>query len=185
MPGVGAAEVLVVRLIMFQEVKHSDELRRILALPRRSLDDPQWVDLAEEMTEILRTPNGTMRLRPIQAMALHDIGVVGGLFAPIGVGEGKTLITLLAPFVLGAERPLLLLPASLIRKTERERRELAKHWLVSDVQMVSYEMLGRVQAASLLDRIKPDLIIADEVHKLKNRKAAVTRRVARYMRDSD
>lgn len=39
---------------------------------------------------MLKTPRGTMRLRPIQAIALAEIGMYGGLFGPIPVGEGKT-----------------------------------------------------------------------------------------------
>jgi hypothetical protein len=42
-------------------------------------------------------------------------------------------------------------------------------------------MLGLVQYEAELEVYAPDLIIADEVHKLKNRRSAVTRRVGRYM----
>src|SRR5262245_65169047 len=99
-------------------VRATAEVARILALPRR---DPSASEVTDELTGLLRTSRGTMRLRPVQALALHDLGVYGGAFCPIGVGEGKTLITLLAPYVLEAQRPLLLLPAALIEKTERER----------------------------------------------------------------
>lgn len=125
-----------------------------------------------------------MSLRPVQALALHDAGVFGGLFGPIGVGEGKTLITMLLAVVLEARRPLLLLPAGLIEKTQRERLELSKHWRIPNtLRVFSYDMLGRVQAEHELTNYQPDAIICDEVHRLKNRRAAVTRRVARYMVD--
>jgi hypothetical protein len=123
-----------------------------------------------------------MALRPVQALALHDAGVYGGLFAPIGVGEGKTLISLLLPVVFEARRPLLLLPAGLIEKTRREQARLAQQWRIPNrLRIFSYDLLGRVQSADELDNYEPDLIIADEAHRLKNRRAAVTRRVARYM----
>lgn len=155
-------------------------MRRILALPRREPIAP--AGLAHVLTEFLKTPTGTMSLFPLQALALHDIGICGGAFLPLDVGEGKTLISLLAPSILNAERPLLLLKAHLITKTSRERAELAKHWRIpNNIRMMSYQMLGLVQSATELDLYKPDLIICDEVQSLKNRKAAVTRRVARYM----
>lgn len=136
------------------------------------------------MTALLRTPQGQMRLRQTQALALYEAGTEGGLFGPIGVGEGKTLITLLVAWVLAAKRPVLVLPASLIKKTEREQKELAKHWLIPNhIRIVSYEALGRVQMASFLAEYKPDLLIFDECHKLKNKRAAVTRRIARHMQE--
>ncbi len=140
--------------------------------------------LALELTWLLRTNTGRQSLRPVQALALHDIGIAGGGFLPVGVGEGKTLISLLAAYVLNAERPLLLLPASLIEKTKRERKAAAEQWLVPNhIRLFSYDMLGRTQSASELEDYRPDLIICDEVHRLKNRRAACTRRVSRWMHD--
>jgi len=141
--------------------------------------------LAEEMTELLKTPEGTMKLRPLQALALLEIGVCGGGYLPLSVGSGKTIISLLAAYVLDAKRPLLLLPANLIQKTARESREIARHFVVpKNVRLMSYNMLGLKQSARDLEIYRPDVIIADEVQKLRNRDAAVTRRVERYMEDN-
>jgi hypothetical protein len=93
-------------------------------------------------------------------------------------------LTLLAPYVLDAKRPVLLLPAHLIEKTKIEMRELEKHWILPrNLRMISYQMLGREGHARLLETYNPDLIVADEVQSTKNRKAAVTRRVSRYMQE--
>lgn len=155
---------------------------RIANLPRRD-----WTEKAElirdDMTSALRTPYGTMRLRPVQAAALYEAFETGGLFANIRVGGGKTIITALLPQIMGAERPLLLVPASLIRKTRDEFRELRKHWqIINTLRVESYTKLGVTRHAELLWDYRPDLIIADEAHKLKHvRKSACARRVARYI----
>jgi hypothetical protein len=163
------------------EVQRTSEFKRILALPRRSSTD-DYSELARELTELLKTPGGTMTLRPVQALALHDIGTYGGGLLPVGVGEGKTLIFALAAYLLGAQKPIGLRPAGLLEKPERELRELAKHWLVpTNLRLFSYECLGRQQYADELEGYEPDAFICDEVHRLKNLSAACTRRVARYM----
>ncbi len=152
-----------------QIVRHTSELDRILALPRRRAEDMP-VDLAATLTRLLKTPEGTQALRSTQALALHDIGTEGGLLGPIGVGEGKSLITLLAPYILDAKRPLLVLPAGLIRKTNddwygtpRKPGGYAKNWRIpTNIRLHSYEMLGRVQAAEFLETYKPDLLVFDE-----------------------
>ena len=165
-------------------VCHTSEFHRIFSLPRRVWQTADLEALARELTSILKQPAGSMLLRTVQALALHDAGIVDGLFGAIGVGEGKTLITLLLPLVLGASKPMLLLPASLIEKTKREQLELSRHWKIPNtIRTFSYEMLGLVQSEEELETYAPDAIICDEVHKLKNRRAARTRRVARYMHD--
>ncbi len=164
-----------------REVQATADFRRILALPTRA-PTPTDAELVRELTDILRQRDGQMSLRPVQARGLYELMAHGGLFGPMGVGTGKTLVTLLAAIVAAAERPLLLLPASLIEKTKRERAQLMNDWRVSTgTQIMSYQFLGREEQAQELDRKRPDLIIADECHFLKNKRAAVTRRVARYM----
>ncbi len=142
--------------------------------------------IADRLTNLLKTPNGKQKLRPVQAAALYELGTHGGLFGPIPVGHGKTLISLLAAYVLGAERPLLVLPAALIKRTNKkggEKERYAKHWRIpTNIQFISYEMLGRVQAATFLEELNPDFLIFDEVHRLKNKHAAVTRRLLRFMK---
>ena len=169
--------------IALQPVPRSGELRRIAALPRRTRPPAG----AELLSRALRRPGSSAELRPVQAQALAEIYEQRGLLAPIRVGAGKTLITYLAPKMCGAERPVLLVPAKLREKTWRDFAELAEHWdpglwtWQSGTQVMSYEKLGRAQHSGALDRYAPDLIIADECHRLKNLKVAVTKRVGRYM----
>lgn len=163
-------------------VAKSADFVRIKGLPVRT-DDSYPPGLEATMTNLLKTPGGTQRLRDVQARALYDLGESGKGFFPIRVGGGKTLISFLAARVVGAKRPLLVLPASLLQKTEREWKKVAEHWRVSkQMRFMSYEKLGRVSGANELeDVLKPDTIIADECHRLKNLRAAVTRRFHRYM----
>lgn len=160
----------------------SPELTRILNLPRRDWRD-HGVESARLLTEVLKTPQGTQALRPIQGATLREILEVQGAFAPIRVGGGKTLISLLAFVMLDAQRPLLLLPAALVKKTEREQEELRKHWQIpAFVRIVSYELLSRKDGQYILENYRPDAIVADEGHKLRNGSAAVTKKVKRYIR---
>lgn len=135
---------------------------------------------------------GDLRWEPVASLSpgaatkepVYDLSVPGyGCFVGSGIVVHNTLVSVLASYVLDAQRPVLLLKASLIGKTRMEMSELARHWLVpKNIYLMSYQMLGLVQSADWLERVrKPDLIIADESQALKNPNAAVTRRIARYM----
>jgi hypothetical protein len=100
------------------------------------------------------------------------------------IGNGamlhNTLITALAPTLVGAERPVLLAPGSLRTKTKRDFDRYREDWLIHPrIEFVSYEQLSR--NPQLLVEINPDVLMADEVHCLKNLKAGCTKRVKRYM----
>jgi hypothetical protein len=172
-------------LLYNRTVRHTDDLDRILALPRRNQTALEFGEsIKDRLTALLKTPHGTQSLRAVQAAALYEIGTHGGLFGPIPVGHGKTLISLMAPYVLDAVKPLLVLPAALLKKTRNEMAKYAEHWKVPTIQMISYELLGRVNYSTFLAEQNPDLIIFDEVHRAKNKKAAVTRRLIRYLRSA-
>jgi hypothetical protein len=175
-------------------VRQTPDLDRVMKLPRRKWEDSRQIHA--ELTEWLKKPRGTMELRPIQAASLADLHDYGGLLCPINVGGGKTLVSLLASEVLEASRPLLLIPAKLKRKTLVEIEKYREYWRFSPPHIVTYEWLGRVQADDVRDEnqkviapgflrtYSPDLIIADECHKLRNKNAAVVRRVARYLKEN-
>lgn len=166
-----------------QSVPLSAELSRVSKIPRRAWAPERVEEIARELTRLLRTPGGTMTLRPIQAVALYEIAELGGLFGIMSCGAGKTLVSLLAAAVCDAERPLLLVPANLVGKTFRNLRELEKHWRIPEPKIRTYELLGRLQAAELLEAEDPDLVVCDEGHKLKHvADAAVAKRVRRWAR---
>lgn len=182
------AELLETAERRYKEVPRSAEFLRIAALPRRELTS--GADLVDRMTSAFSQPWGTMRLRPIQALALAEIFTRGGLFGPIRVGAGKTLIAYLAPTIGRSRNPLFVVPATNKTETKAAFIELHTHWqgLHPDAcRMISYELLGRPQSGSvdnsgtMLDKLLPDMIIFDEAHKIKNHTAAVTKRVRRYL----
>jgi hypothetical protein len=130
-------------------VADSWDLARVAALPRR----PVAAD--DELVALLSNHFGGS-LRPAQARALSELHDFGGLLAPMKVGSGKTLVTLLAPTLLGAVRPLLIVPAKLRDKTTAEAKAYRKRgWRIGVMPVVeSYERLGR-ERRGLPETYKP------------------------------
>jgi hypothetical protein len=165
-----------------------------LAIPRREWSEGA-PELAKELTSLLKRPCGSMSLFPIQAAGLKEAWENQGFFGPIGVGRGKTLLSLLLALVLESRRPLLVLPAKLVEKTKREQRELSRHWRIPNwIRIESYEHFSQVRYKrrydpntnrviqwGTLDRYAPDLVVFDEVHKLKDKKASRTKEFSRYI----
>jgi hypothetical protein len=144
-----------------------------------------------------------MNLRFIQAWALYEIGLKRGLLGAVGVGHGKTLMDLLAPLALpGCQRAVLLVPPGLVGQLIAEYELLRQHWKVPSLishakqkynarvagapalHIFPYSLLSRHEASGWLTDVKPDLIIADEVHKLRSPDTATTARVLRYFSEN-
>lgn len=164
-------------------VRHTEGLERVRCLPRRDWREYPIPEVVQFMTSALakRGAGCAMPLRPIQAVALAELHDFGGGFWPVQVGGGKTLISLLAPRVVDAKRPVLLVPASLRAKTIREAKTVyAQHYSLPTLSIQSYQTLSR-DYDGWLEAKKPDLIVADECHFLKNTRAAVTKKLSRYL----
>jgi hypothetical protein len=163
----------------------SGEFKRISALPRRQWrKKPKLIHIINATTQMLKTKNGTMSLWPIQAQALYEISKYQGGFLPIGVGQGKSLISLLASVVLGAKKPILFVPAALRDQTLKYViPEMSEHWqLPKNLKVIGYSELSLAKNATILEDIQPDLIVIDECHHCKNQKTGRTRRLVRYFR---
>lgn len=154
--------------------KVPDDIERIVNLTRRKGEAPDF-------TPYLKTPHGSMTLRPIQNEMLWQASVAKGLLGLVGVGEGKTLTSFLLPRVLKSERPLLLIPASMRAQAQADWGNYAEHFnLPQHMEMRSYEEIST--RPGLLKSLDPDLIICDEVHKLKNPSSTRTRRLSKYFK---
>lgn len=205
-------------------VGNSDDLQRILALPRREQEldgTPRAEAIIDRITaryakntkscsckQIDPDRECLTRLRLVQAMALREIAICGGLFGPIGVGHGKTLIDLLAPLALAEynkeiKTTVLLVPASLVTQLIGDYEFVGQHFhmpsivfhgnpysaVVSGapvVHVVPYSRLCRPEATAWLEgHLKPQAIVADECHKLRNIKTATGHRVSDWMENHE
>ncbi|MHA1574435.1 MAG: hypothetical protein ACTSX8_10625 [Alphaproteobacteria bacterium] len=178
------AQSKIGRLLRESGPSKSGEFRRVHNLPRRRWEEaPDLEDLVKLLSDHLSTPAGKMKLWPVQAAALREAHDVGGLFGPIAVGKGKALISLLAAVVMQAKRPLLIVPAALREQTNLSvLPEMAEHWqLHPALKIVGYTEISLAKNSNMLEEYGPDLIVADEVHRLKNKRAGRTKRISRYM----
>jgi len=182
--------------------KAPTEMDRVLGLPLVA-------DRGEDERAAVREafPGKTINLRDVQCDAILSLLEVGTLFGPIGVGHGKTLITLLAGKVLGSERNMILVPpevanqlvkrdipmamrefqlemnyCSLYRMSKQERSNV--DFSNYDCIIFPYSLLSVVDTYDLLERICPDLVCADECHMLRNSDSARTKRLMSYLAKS-
>lgn len=169
-------------------VPKSSELRRIEQLPRRVWGDDEVEEAVEVLTETLRTPRGTMRLWPLQAQSIAEIVDNRGALLPVPAGDGKALISLLAPSLMPeCARPVLFVPAHLREQTRRVViPSMRKHWRIrDDIRVIGYSELSLAKNAEMLDEINPEFIAADECHYLKHLKSGRTKRMRRFMRANE
>lgn len=161
-------------------VRWCPELARVLALP---VKPPATVDLTPEF----RRPGSTQALRSIQSEILGALRARNGVLAAVGVGWGKTLAGLLAGKARpGTRRTVYLMPAAVRGQAGRDYAYWNEHFylpvLDRELFLVSYEELSSADDADILERLQPDLIVADEAHCLRHASAARTKRFLRYCR---
>lgn len=195
------------------------ELERVLALPRRKplvqardetrVVDPSVTAYAQTLIQRFRKTTSACQcgarfnracvLEPnaIQAWALKEIEENAGLLGPIGVGDGKTLLDLLAPLVVpGCKTAVLLVQPNLRHQlTEVDWEFYGQHWNLPNLALkgprwglpgrpwlhvVAFTELSSAKSTNLLEQIKPDTIIIDEAHNLAS-DSSRTKRFARYL----
>lgn len=200
-------------MMRLSPVEHSADLDRIAALPRRApteLNSTRAAALVELMqTRLAKQPrrehicdrNCIKTLKPIQALALFEARLAGGVLGLIGVGSGKTLLNLLVAMVFDDVRTVaLLVPPGLVAQLFRDYNNAREHFKCPSlvmgndprgvivvgapiVHIVPYSRLSRHNFTAQLEALAPDLIIADEGHNLRHKDTAKTSRVLRYLGD--
>jgi hypothetical protein len=176
----------------------SSELERILSLPRRpaySYPDENYIT---SLSNQLRRPGGSRNLRPIQAWCLKEIKEAAGLVGAIPVGEGKTDICALAGMMLDGDRIAYMVPAALKKKySEIEYPYLSTQYKIPNLHnhsiqytdtkkvmhLISYHQLSRPESKDILWQVKPQIVICDEAHSLKDPSSTRTKRFMRYFEE--
>ena len=129
-------------------------------------------------------------LKQTQLYGLSAIGAGQGAVLSIGVGGGKTLISLLAHHEMPqTKRRVLLVPPALRVKTGNDYAQWNVYFhLDPNIDVIGYSDLSKMDGTNLLERLTIDqgykeeeiLIIADEAHELANFSAARTKRFVRF-----
>lgn len=207
-PAPGAGMDWIVQRKLHANPKQESDIQRICNLPIASPLTDEEIDAVNEMHVKPSALEAGFRLERVQAEAIQAFVEEGSVFAPVEVGGGKTLISLRCTgiaFEEGLHRVVLFVPsqvyAQLVNhdiawcrrrvplgcsfhllggKRPSKRRAMAGGrrgcWVMP------YSLLSVQDSYDLLEAIRPDLLIFDEAHALKNRGSARTQRVMTYWR---
>lgn len=193
-----------------QAVGDSEDLRRIVNLPRRPVPSAEEIQVWQTYFKAKLGKNAPkcecesrfhypccQDLLPTQAWALKEAHECGGLLGPIGVGHGKTLLDLLSPMVVkDCKSAVLLLPPNLkTQLLEKDIHYYGQHWNLPNIagqrwvtpgrptmHVMAFSELSSAKNTAKLEALRPDTIIVDEAHNLRNFTAARTERFLRYFK---
>lgn len=189
----------------------SRDLQRVLELPRRPRpSDEELARLSQKWSERLGKKRTSpcrcaeykrlcpFPLLPVQAWAIEEMSLYGGAMNPIGVGDGKTLLDLLAPMVVPNTKVAVLFVLANLRSQliETDWDFYEQHWTLPNragarwlqpgvpvTHVVAYSELSSASNTNRLNEINPDLVIGDEIQALRNSDSARGKRFNRFMRE--
>lgn len=176
----------------------SSETKRIIALPIRD-----YLSMPDLTSELLRPgldlsrcgPDDITQLKPLQSAALHAIREMNGGWLPLGVGEGKTHIGILAGTVMPNVKWVFYMGpsgggalVSQIRSRVFKARRLWRVMPSGALKVHTYSELSSAKGTDALMRWirgkdpKTILFVWDEAHRLKDPNASRTKRVKRLFK---
>lgn len=123
-------------------------------------------------------------LRLEQLRALHAIESCGGAVLPMGVGHGKTIVSLLAGAVLGVDLAIVLVSPATMAQTEAELERLSRYFKLPKTMLVSWGALSQTSFAGLPTSPGKTVLVADEAHNARYATSARTKRLHRYLTDN-
>lgn len=171
------------------------EIERIVGLPLIHSLTPEETEEFCRANQLVSSYNSGWRLFQQQAGAVLSYDLYEGGFFPVGVGAGKTLISLMIAeraYQNGIERSLLLVPPQVylqlvnrglpharrhvplsvpfmeLGNTSRKKRLGYARSGRPGCYILPYSCLSTTDSSELLELMEPGLIIADEAHNLKN-----------------
>jgi len=183
----------------YDAVQFTEDLARIEALPRRApepvaFDAHRLKRMNERCACAAMGRKCITELLPIQAWALNEGSVGQGVLGPIGVGHGKELLGLLMPMVVPNCKVAVLFikPSGRKQLLEQDIPLYGQHWNLPNLaggryftggrpvlHVMAYSELSHAKSTAALERIRPDLIIANECQEIA-RDSVRTGRVRRY-----
>lgn len=185
------------------------EIHRITSLATERQLTPEEVEAVSRMEVLAEAFDKGWRLTEPQARAILWYDRLGGAFCPVGVGKGKTLITIMVAeraFRAGKKKIALVMPPGaclqfavrglpyarkhvpvsvpfhmLGGKTAQNRRTLARSGKLG-CYVISSSLFSTKDTVDLLAAIEPELFVIDEAHEFKQIKnTARTRRLLDYI----
>lgn len=195
------------------KITEAAEVRRVMELPIvRPMTEAEVLEFSKMMILADAFRDG-FRLWGTQANSIYATMLYGGILGPIGVGWGKTLISLMAAGVFYTQyekqKILLLIPPEvasqlvdndiafarrrvqipypihvLCGRHPSQRISIAKSNRPG-LYIMAYSQLSTKDTDEVLGLINPDVVIGDEAHRISKPRAARTQRVSRFLRERE
>jgi hypothetical protein len=188
----------------------SDEVNRILSMPVCHPLTDEEADAYSQMNILADAYADGFRLMPKQAEAVLSYEQYSGPFLPIGVGGGKTGVSLMIPekaYCKGLRKMMLIIPSAMVAqlwqndvpfwrkrtpisypmhllagRTKKERMAIAKRGRPG-LYILSDSYLSTTDAVDLLEQIRPEIIVVDEAHVIAGRDSARAKRLQGYIEE--
>jgi len=185
------------------------EVTRILSMPIREDMTADELEAYSQANTLGEAFESGFRFLPPQGNALLAFDLTGRGFHPIGVGWGKTLLTIgiaQRHFERGYRKGILLVPPEILGqlvhdikwartkipvsvpfhvlggRSVESRAALARSGR-DGCYIFPYSLFSTRDTDEILNAISPSYVIADEAQKLARRSAARTKRIMRYLDD--